>query len=288
MAQTDKELSALRRVELTVRPESRFPVPVSDGYGVYGALLSALSDVDETVSERVHDSPFGSLRNSGLLGVFGGSDRRHHKTVRPDEQYRLSLGIVDPADTEIFQGLVRALVLEGNRLTLTNGDLHVESFESENATHEDLLEHAGELEVQEVELTFQTPACIEDGEDVTTMFPHRVPVFHSLLGKWNRTCPDDLKLDLPRDAVRENVIEKPDARTFETHSVLVNRVEGADGNPQPIFRQGFTGTCGYAFKTAPEAVENAVVGLGLFAEYSGIGSAIARGCGDVEVGVSEG
>lgn len=287
MAQTGKELSALRRVELTVRPESRFAVPTSDGYGVYGALLSALADVDETVSEHVHDSPLGSLRNSGLLGVFGGSDRRHHKTVRPDEEYRLSLGIVDPADTEIFQGLVQALVLEGDRLTLTNGDLHVESFESENATHEDLLDRAGELNVREVELEFQTPACIEDGEEVTTMFPHRIPVFQSLLGKWNRTCPDELELELSRDALLDNVIEKPDARTYDTHSVLVNRVEGADGNPQPIFRQGFTGMCGYAFKDAPEALENAVTALGLFAGYSGVGSAVARGCGDVDVGVDE-
>jgi CRISPR/Cas system endoribonuclease Cas6 (RAMP superfamily) len=65
--------------------------------------------------------------------------------------------------------------------------------------------------------------------------------------------------------------------------VLVNRVEGSDGNPQPIFRQGFTGDCAYAFKNASESVRNAVVALGLFGGYSGVGSAVARGCGFVEV-----
>jgi CRISPR/Cas system endoribonuclease Cas6 (RAMP superfamily) len=117
------------------------------------------------------------------------------------------------------------------------------------------------------------------------MFPHRVSVFTSLLGKWNNTSPENLKLDLSREAIRSQVIEKPDARTYSTHSVLVNRVDGSDGNPQPIFRQGFTGECAYAFKDASESVENALVALGLFGEYSGVGSAVSRGCGSVEVSV---
>jgi len=285
MAQEAAATSALRRVELTVRPESRFPVPRSDGYAVYGALLNALDGVDSTVSERVHDSALGSLHNSGLQGVFGGSDRQHHESVRPDEEYRVTLGIVDPADTEIFQALVRALVLENEYLALTNGELRVESFESTNATHAELLERANGLDDPTVELDFRTATCIEEADEVTTMFPHRVSVFTSLLGKWNNTCPENLELDLSREAIRSQVIEKPDARTYSTHSVLVNRVEGSDGNPQPIFRQGFLGECQYALKDASESVENAVTALALFGEYSGVGSAVARGCGSVEVSV---
>jgi CRISPR/Cas system endoribonuclease Cas6 (RAMP superfamily) len=117
------------------------------------------------------------------------------------------------------------------------------------------------------------------------MFPHRVSVFNSILGKWNNTFPENLELDLSREAIRSQVIEKPDARTYSTHSVLVNRVEGSDGNPQPIFRQGFTGECAYAFKDASESVRNAVVALGLFGECSGVGNAVARGCGTVKVSV---
>ena len=53
----------LRRVDLVVRPESRFPVPQSDGYTVYSALLSALERTDADASARVHDSPLGSLHS---------------------------------------------------------------------------------------------------------------------------------------------------------------------------------------------------------------------------------
>jgi CRISPR/Cas system endoribonuclease Cas6 (RAMP superfamily) len=277
----------LRRVDLVVRPESRFAVPQSDGYTVYSALLAALERANAEASARVHDSPLGSLHSSGLLGVFGGSDRDHHKSVRPDETYDLTIGIVDPADREIFQALVNALVLEGDSIELTDGTLGVERFQSENTNHEALLERANETDDPTVAVSFETPTCIEEAGEVTTMFPHRVSVFTSLLGKWNNTCPENLELDLSREAIRSQVIEKPDARTYSTHSVLVNRVEGSDGNPQPIFRQGFTGECAYAFKDASESVRNAVTALGLFGECSGVGSAVSRGCGSVSVEVSD-
>lgn len=276
----------LRRVELTLRPTNRFPVPTSEGYSVYSALLSVLEDVDETISARIHDSEFGSLHNSGLLGRFGGSDRAHHKTVQPDETYRLSLGVVDPADAEIFQALVNAVVLDGDVLELTNGTLRVETFESENVAHAELLEEAEAYDNPSLGIRFETATCIEEADEVTTMFPHRVSVFNSLLGKWNNTCPAELELDLSRAAIRSQVIEKPNADSYRTHSVLVNRVEGSDGNPQPIFRQGFSGDCRYAFKDASDSVENAVTALALFGEYSGVGSAVTRGCGSVTVGVS--
>ena len=278
-----KAVQRLRRIELTVRPNERFPVPQSDGYPVYGALLKILDDVDEQTSAQVHDSSLGSLHSSGLQGIFGDSDRSHHKTVRPNEEYALTLGIVDPADEAIFEALVTALVLEGESLELTDGEVRVERFESENATHEDLLEQAAGLDDPTIGMAFRTPTCIEEAGDVTTMFPYRGAVFPSLLGKWNRSCPEDLELDLAREDVLEHVIEKPDARAYDTHSVLVNRVRNDDGESRNIFRQGFTGECAYAFKGATESVENAVTALALFGEYSGVGSAVARGCGSVEI-----
>lgn len=271
----------LRQVELTVRPTDQFPVPQSDGYSVYGALLAVLSGADETAGSYVHDSPFGSLHNSGLLGAFGGSDRPHHKTVRPDETYELSLGVVNPDDAEIFQALVSGLVLEGDSLDLSHGTMRVERFESENVTHGELLERAAELDDPTIEMTFRTATCIEEAGDVTTMFPYRWAVFKSLQGKWNRSCPDELELDLGREDVLAGVIEKPDARAYKTHSVLVNRVENEDGENRNLFRQGFTGQCEYAFKGASESTRNAVCALAMFGEYSGVGSAVARGCGNI-------
>lgn len=286
MAQQTRPTSQLRRVELELRPTGRFPVPKSDGYSVYGALLGVFAEVDENVSARIHDSPLGSLHNSGLQGTFGGSDRPHHKTLLPDETYTLMLGIVDPDDTEVFQALVNALVLEGDTLELTDGTLRIERFESENATHEELLERASEVENPTIEMGFRPATCIEEAGEVTTMFPYRVAVFRSLLGKWNRSCPDDLELDLSDQEIKRSVIEKPDARSYDTHSVLVNRVTNEDGDNRNIFRQGFSGTCAYAFKDASDSVQNAMTALALFGEYSGVGSAVARGCGDVTVEVT--
>ena len=280
----------LRRVELTLRPKSHFPVPVSEGYALYGGLLNVLDGADAEVAAHVHDSSLGSLHSSGLRGSFGGSDRSHHKTVLPDERYGLTLGVIDPADEAIFQTLVKALVLNMGALELTDGRLAVEEFESANRTREALLDEAAALDDPTLGMCFRSPTCIEERAEITTMFPHRGAVFTSLLRKWNRSLPDDdadLALNITRAEFEANLIEKPDANTYETHSVLVNRVEGSDGNPRPIFRQGFTGECAYAFKNASEAVANAATALTLFAEYSGVGSAVARGCGNVDVEVSE-
>ncbi len=262
-------------------------MPYSDGYSVYGALLDALDSVDADVSQRVHDAPLGSVHSSGLLGPFGNSNRPYHKSVRNGEQYRLSLGIVDPSDVEIFQALVNAVVLEGNSLELSHGLLHVETFESENETHEEILGRASRVDDPTLEMRFQTPTCIEEAGDVTTMFPHRIPVFTSLLGKWNRTAPEELELDLSQEEIAGNVLEKPDPDRYDTHSVLVSRGETDDRETRSIMKQGFTGLCEYEFKDASEAVENAVTTLALFGKYSGVGSAVARGCGDVEVTISD-
>ena len=286
MGQATDAVFTLREVECTLCADERFPVPVSDGYSVYSALLGVLDEVDADVSASVHDSPMGSLHSSGLVGTFGSSDRPHHKTVLPGEEYHLSLGIVHPDDTEVFQALVSGLVLEGETIELSHGDLRVERFESENATHAELLDRASAYDDPTIEMEFRTPACIEEEGDVTTMVPYRWAVFNSLLGKWNRSCPTDLELELDRETVLESVIEKPDPRSFDTHSVLVNRVENEDGENRNIFRQGFSGRCEYAFKGASESVVNAVTALALFGEYSGVGSAVARGCGNIDTKIT--
>ena len=281
---------AMRRVALTLEPIDSFPVPSADGYQVYGALLGALDDVASDVSKRIHDSQLGSLHNSGLLGSFRGCDRRFHKRVDPQEKYQLSLGVTDPADQDVFEALADAFVFGGDSLDLSEGTMRVRDFASSNTTHEELLSTASETvddrsAAFEIEMQYRTPTCIEEADEVTTMFPHRGSVFRSLLRKWNATIPeersDELTFGMDREDFEANLIEKPDARTYETHSVLVNR--GEDGSP--ILAQGFTGTCTYKFKDASEAVRNAVTALAQFSEYSGVGSSVARGCGATELEV---
>ncbi len=279
----------MRRVTATVSPDRRLPVPNSDGYSVYGALLSALDDADAAVAQRVHDAPFGSVHVGALRGRFGDADRDHHKCLLPSETYQLPLGVVDPDDEGVFEALVRAVVFEGDRLELTDGTVFVESFESERTDRAELLDRAAALDDPTIKFTFRSPTCIIEESEVTTMFPHRASVFLSLAGAWARSLPADAsvpELELSRSAVEGSVIEKPTLRTLQTHSVLVNRVDTDDGS-RPIFRQGFSGECAYEFKHASESVANAVTALALFAPYAGVGSAVSRGCGDVTVEVEE-
>lgn len=280
----------MRQITLTLEPGGAFPVPTWSGYQVYGALLSALDDVAGTVSERLHDSPLGSLHNSGLLGTFAGSDRRHHKRTITDQTYELGIGVTDPRDGDVFEALADAFVFSGDSLELDRGSFHVRNFTSTNASHEELLAEAAELVEDlppnfEIEMEFRTPTCIREAPEITTMFPHRASAFRSLLRRWNKTIPSEqageLELGLVREDFEENIIEKPDMRGLQSHSVLVNR--GEDG--KPIQRQGFSGQCTYKFKGASEAVRTAVTALALFGEYGGVGGFVARGCGTVDVEV---
>lgn len=282
----------MRRVNLTLEPTDTFPVPTSNGYQIYGALLSALSDVAEDVSEQIHDSPLGSLRNSGLLGTFDGSKRRHHKRVRADETYELHLGVTDSRDQDVFEALANAFVFRDDSLELSEGKFRVRDFASTNTTHEEVLTDAAAIVDEhpanfEIEVQFETPTCIREADEITTMFPHRGSVFRSLLRKWNKTIPsereDELQFGMTREDFEANLVEKPDARTYETHSVLVNR--GEDGDP--ILRQGFTGRCTYKFKDASEAIRTATTALALFSEFGGVGSFVARGCGTVDMEVKK-
>lgn len=279
--------STIRQVEMKLSPQSRFTVPQSDGYSVYSALLSVLSTVNTDAGATVHDSPLGALRCSGLRGAFAGSDRAHQKTLIPEQEYKISLGIVHADDMEIFQALFKGLVIEDEIIELTNGNLRVTEFESINTTHDELLAEASTYDDPQLQLQFRTATCIEEVEDVTTMFPHRGAVFSSLLSKWNRSAPAELELDVTQKEIRANVIEKPDTTSYQTHSVLVNRVQTESNGTQNLFNQGFSGECTYAFKHASEAIKNAITTLALFAEYSGVGSDVARGCGDISVEVDE-
>jgi Uncharacterized conserved protein (DUF2276). len=186
---------------------------------------------------------------------------------------------------EIFQALLKGLVIEGEIIELSHGKLRVTEFESMNTTHDELLAEASNHDDPQLQMQFRTATCIEEVEDVTTMFPHRGAVFSSLLSKWNRSAPAELEFDLSQKEIQANVIEKPDTTSYQTHSVLVNRVQTESNGTQNLFNQGFSGECVYAFKQASEAITNAITTLAMFAEYSGVGSNVARGCGDISVEV---
>jgi CRISPR-associated endoribonuclease Cas6 len=181
------------------------------------------------------------------------------------------------------------LVLKERNLRLEKGELRVEELASSTASFEDLIRSAGEIKEPCLDFQFKSPTCIQyRNTKVYEMFPHREAVFHSLLSKWNAVCPIELKMGMERDDMARFMIEKP--RSYETHSIVVNTVfDKVKGHARPIMRQGFTGRCQYTFtRNAPEGLRNGIVALAKFAEYSGVGSAVARGCGAVYVDVGVG
>lgn len=274
-----------QKIILTLRPEAAFEMPISEGYQLYSSLLAVMQKADPDMARHTHDSPIGSISLGPLEGRFSRSERAWHKSVSPAEKYNLQVGITDPKEVEIFRSIISPLVLREQNLHLEKGELKVEELASSTAGFEDLLTPAGEradggpcLDIQ-----FKSPACIQyKNTKVFEMFPHREAVFSSLLSKWNAVCPEKMKMSMDRDDMARFMIEKP--LNYETHSVVVNTVlDRIKGHPRPIMKQGFTGRCRYTFaKNAPEGLCNGIVALTRFAEYSGVGSSVARGCGAVE------
>jgi len=279
-----------QKIILTFRPEAAFEMPISEGYQLYSALLAVMQKADPDMAKHTHDSPIGSISLGPLEGRFSRSGRAMHKAVSPAEKYNLQVGITDPKEVEIFRSIISPLVLREQNLHLEKGELRVEELASSSAGFEELLTPAGERTDGGpcIDIQFKSPACIQyKNTKVFEMFPHREAVFSSLLSKWNAVCPEKLKMSIDRDDMARFMIEKP--LNYETHSVVVNTVlDRTKGHPRPIMKQGFTGCCQYTFtKNSSGGLRNGIVALAKFAEYSGVGSSVARGCGAVAVKVGE-
>lgn len=276
----------MQQMLLTVKPTTDFEIPHSDGYQLYSALLTIMRSSNPATSQHVHDSEISSIAVSGLSGRFGSGDMPRHKMIDAGQTYQFHIGITDPAEIGIFQSLIQPLILEGMDLDLESGSLRIEEVKSSTLTFDELMTMVSKYTSPLIEFAFMSPTCIQyRNSGVTEMFPHRTAVFTSLLAKWNQVCPPELRMSVERDEFGRFIAEKPDAKSYDTHSVMVNTVHDAKrGHPRPIFKQGFTGRCTYLFvRDAPRDVRNAVVALSVFAECSGVGSSVGRGCGWVKV-----
>jgi hypothetical protein len=240
-----------------------------------------MKDADNEASSLVHDSARSSIHLSCLKGRFFRSDRPNFKRVAPEERYMFHIGVTDSAETQIFQAMVKPLIFDRKNLDLDGGELIVEDFSSSTKTFEEILGSASRYARPKLSFDFRSPACIQyRNSEVTEMFPHRLAVFRSLQSKWNSVCPEEMRLALADDDIERYIVEKPDAQTYRTHSIMVNTVfDKNKGHARPIFKQGFTCCCTYWFtKDAPVSVKNATLILAQFAEYSGVGSSVSRGC----------
>jgi CRISPR-associated endoribonuclease Cas6 len=278
-----------QKIRLTLRPETGFEIPYSEGYQLYSALLGVMKESDSATSVHAHDSPIGSISLGPLEGRFLSCRRAMHKVVDTAEKYDLAVGITDQKEIEIFRAIIAPLVLREGNLAMEKGELRVEELSSSTESFEDLVNSAGKIKEPCLDLEFRSTTSIQyKNTKVTEMFPHRTAVFHSLLSKWNAVCPEELEMSIDRDDMARFMIEKPLA--YETRSAVVSTfMDRKKGHARPKMMQGFVGRCQYRFtKDAPEGMINGIVALARFAEYSGVGSAVARGCGAVKVTVGEG
>jgi CRISPR-associated endoribonuclease Cas6 len=273
-----------------VRPKDAFEVPQSDGYQVYSALLALIKSANPEVSERVHGSPVHTMSIGGLNGNFGKSSKIGFKRLKSDEIYTIRIGVTDQHEEEIFRNLIHPILLDKRSITLNRGELRVEHVEDRQVSHKDLFRKVAEYTGSTLNINFLTPTCIQyKNSKVTEMFPQRIAVFHSVISKWNQACPDGYGMDIIRDEFGRYLIERPDIQSYSTHSVLVNTVfDRLKGHARPIFKQGFVGRCRYSFTSdAPKSFRNGATILALFSEFSGIGSSVSRGCGQVSVTLEE-
>lgn len=280
----------MRQILIRVRPKDSFEVPHSDGYQIYSALLALINSANPEVSERVHGSPVHTMSIGGLNGNFGESNKNGFKRLRSNESYTIRVGVTDPYEEEIFQSLVYPILLDRRSITLDRGELFVEHVEDRQVSRKDLFRKVAGYAGSTLDINFLTPTCIQyKNSKVTEMFPQRIAVFYSVISKWNQVCPDGYKMDIVRDELGRYLIEKPDVRSYSTHSVLVNTVfDRLRKHARPIFKQGFVGRCRYSFThDAPKSFRNGVTVLALFSEFSGIGSSVSRGCGQVSVTLEE-
>lgn len=280
----------MRQILITVRPKDAFEVPHSEGYQVYSALLALIKSVDPEFSEKIHSSSMRTMSIGGLNGNFEKSNKNGLKRLELEEEYTIRIGVTDPREEEFFQNLIYPILLERRNIALDKGDLCVERVEDRLVSHSDLLRKVAGYTNSTMEIDFLTPTCIQyKNSKVTEMFPQRIAVFHSILSKWNQVCPDGYRMDIKRDEFGRYLVEKPDVKSYTTYSVLVNTVfDKVKGHARPIFKQGFVGRCGYSFTPdAPNSFRNAIAILALFSEFSGVGSSVARGCGQVRIRLEE-
>ncbi len=275
-------------IQLVVRPREELELPWSGGYQIYSAILGIMCKCDEATARHTHDSPLSSISISTLEGKFRRSQRPKHKIAEPANRYNFAIGITDPKEMEIFRAIIQPLILREQDINLDKGALRVEESASSSASFEELVDSARNCANPFIVFDFRSPTCIQyKNSKVIEMFPHREAVFSSLLSKWNAVCPEGLRMAMERDEMARYLMEEP--LSYETHSAMVNTVmDRVKGHPRPILKQGFQGRCRYLFaRNAPQDVRNGILALARFAEYSGVGSAVARGCGAVKVTVGE-
>lgn len=284
----------MQAISLGLEPANgTFEVPFSTGYQTYGGMMSVLDSTNKDVADRLHDSPFSGISNSGLLGRFRmNAEREYHKTVSRNGEYSLHLGITHPDDRETFEALVRAFVIENRNLPLAHGEFTIEGVSTDQTTQSELLDRASAAaeDAAGVRVQFQSTTCRERYPNVWETHPERVSLFQHLAERWNAVADEErMELSPTAESLGGELYTKVDIDEYDTRSIVVYRKEPEQTEDAAIAAdgghlneaQGFVGEWEFHFKTATKATKIAVIALAEFAQYSGVGRHNARGAGSV-------
>lgn len=285
----------MQKITLTTQSaDGAFEVPFSTGYQTYSGLLSVLDSAGDAVADELHGASFSGISNSGLLGWFNlNADREYHKTIEPDTNYKLHLGITHPENRKAFEALVRGFVIEDRNLPLAHGELTVEEVSTERTSQQELLDDAADVAeaARGVRMRFRSTTCREQYDGVWEAHPDRIRLFQHLSDRWNAIADrEQIELSPTEDALGQGLFTRVDSAEYDTQSIVVHREEPEDTDKPSIAAdgghlneaQGFTGEWEFRFKRATAATRTAVIALANFAEYAGVGRHNARGAGSVE------
>lgn len=295
MSKSDTQLqpthdAAVRRVDIYLTPDEDCLISQSDAYSIYAALLSEMKDMNPEIAGYVHGDDGDSrarINNRGLIGPFK-SAGPGKKRIFADESYRLTIGIADRRQDEIYEAIVKSLGFDDGTLTLEGNTLEVEEIETESASFDKLLQRAQATDDPTMRMHFRTPTVVGEINGICTLYPERKLVFSSLLRRWNMVAPDQYELALSEDEIRRHVVVSPNEAEYSVYPIVVNRGERDDGDGRYLeTKQGFVGEFEISLKDATGSVKNAVVALSLFGEASGVGAYVARGCGHIDVDLEE-
>lgn len=283
-----------QELTLELRPTSEYELPNSDGHLLYAAILEELEQEDSTVSEKLHNADTG-INISCLDGVFSAVKGEPRKTVFDDETYTARIGLSGLDEETVLQPLNRVfqkMLFSSAELEVGDGSLVVENASLEETTVEQLKKQASEFSKPEITFYFDSPTCIRYGrEGVFEAFPHRMAVYSSLRERWNRIVSEKHELKFDNDAIGSKSHEVNANFDLSHHNLIVSKYDDIQSDAEirkPIKRTGFTGHCTYRLiPEASESFKNFILILSQAAEFIGVGSDIARGCGTVTTEIRE-
>ncbi|MGI8588299.1 MAG: CRISPR system precrRNA processing endoribonuclease RAMP protein Cas6 [Chloroflexia bacterium] len=258
-------------LHLTARNDAL--IPRTMGHKVHAAFLDLVKQVDQTLSDRLHNE--NGYRPFTVSPLTGGSVQGEQIALRAGHPCRLRLTLLDGG--RLWDCLSSRVLAADDPLIVRLGaaDLGLTRLLATPAA--DPSGWAGFTDWQALAATparrhitiqFASPTAFNLGDKHFALFPEPKLVWESFMRVWNLYAPPVLHLDRP--ALTE----------FITRAVVVSdyNLSTATLHYPGYTQKGFVGTCTYLMPDAdPRAAQLAA--LAEFSRYAGVGYKTTMGMG---------